>query len=211
MDYSKYSVLEFRRKFFKLFGASITITDPETNTLVGYIKMKVWSLKGDIRVFTDKSMQQEIVRIGGRQVVSLLKLYDIFDSQTGAKLATIRQKSLKSLFIRDHMDLIDTTGNEFGFVQETSGTLALIRRWVGLIPIAGPYAELVLMFVVQTFTVNSGVEGNNPQLVANITHKKNPIVVKMTLDTRGGQAKLDPRIYIAAVSLLSVLDAAKNK
>jgi len=42
MDYSRFSVLEFRRKFFKLFGAAITITDPETNTLVGYIKMKVW-------------------------------------------------------------------------------------------------------------------------------------------------------------------------
>jgi len=211
MDYSKYNILEFRRKFFKLFGAAITIIDPETNTLVGYIKMKVWSLKGDIRVFTDKSMQQEIVRIGGRQVVSLQKLYDIFDSKTGEKLATIRQKSLRSIFIRDHMDLIDANGNEFGFVQETSGTLALVRRWVGLMPIVGPWAALVLMFVVQTFTVNSGAEANTSQLVGNITHKKNPIVVKMTLDTRGGQAKLDPRIIIAVVSLLSVLDAAKNK
>ena len=211
MDYSRFSVLEFRRKFFKLFGAAITITDPETNTLVGYIKMKVWSLKGDVRVFTDKSMQQEIVRIGGRQVISLQKLYDIFDSQTGAKLATIRQKSLRSMFIRDHMDLIDANGNEFGFVQETSGTLALVRRYVGVIPVVGPLAELVLLFVVQTFTVNSGTESNNPQLVGNITHKKNPVVVKMTLDTRSGQTKLDPRINIAVVSLLSVLDAAKNK
>src|SRR5579872_4195475 len=147
MDYSKYNVLEFRRKFFKLFGAEITITDPETNTLVGYIKMKVWSLRGDVRVFTDKSMQQEIVRIGGRQIISLQKLYDIFDSQTGAKIATIRQKSLRSILMRDHMDLIDANGNEFGFVQETSGTLALVRRWIAIVPYIGTLIELILMFV----------------------------------------------------------------
>lgn len=211
MDYSKYNVLEFRRKFFKLFGASITITDPETDTLVGFIKMKAWSLKGDIRVFADKTMQQEIVRIGGRQIVSFQKMYDVFDSQTGEKLATIRQKSLKSVFIRDHMDLIDVNGNELGFVQETSGTLALIRRWVGLIPGVGPFIELVLMFVVQTFTINSGLQDSNPLLAGRITHKKNPLVVKMTLDTRGGQTRLDPRLNIAIVSLLSVLDAAKNE
>jgi len=211
MDYSQYSVLEFRRKFFKLFGASITITDPATNTQVGYIKMKVWSLRGDVRVYTDKTMQQEIVRIGGRQVVSLQKQYDIFDSKSGAKLATIRQRSLKSIFIRDHMDLIDANGNEFGFVQETSSTLALVRRWIAILPYIGPLIELILMFVVQTFTVNSDTQGNNQQLVGNITHKKNPVVVKMTLDIRGGQAKLDSRINIAVVSLLSVLDAAKNK
>ena len=211
MDYSQYKVLEFRRKFFKIFGAAITITDPETNTLVGYIRMKVWSLKGDIRVFTDESMQQEIVRIGGRQIISLQKLYDIFDSQSGTKIGTIRQRSLKSLFVRDHMDLIDANGNEFGFVQETSGTLALIRRYIVVLPFVGPYLELILLFVVQTFTVNAGTEGSNPQLVGNITHKKNPIVVKMTLDMRNALGKLDPRINIAVVSLLSVLDAAKNK
>ncbi len=211
MDYLNYSILEFRRKFFKLFGASITIMDPETDTLVGYIKMKAWSLKGDVRIFTDNSMQQEIVRIGGRQIVSFQKMYDIFDSQTGEKLATIRQKSLKSVLIRDHMDLIDVNGNDFGFVQETSGTLALIRRWAGLIPVVGPFIELALMFVIQTFSINSGLQGNNPQLVGRITHKKNPLVVKMTLDIRGSQVKLDPRLNIAIVSLLSVLDAAKNK
>jgi hypothetical protein len=211
MVYTNYKVLEFRRKFFKIFGAAITITDPETNTLVGYIKMKAWSLRGDIRVFTDKTMQQEIVRVGGRQVISFQKQYDIFDSQSSAKIGTIKQKSLKSIFIRDHMDLIDANGTEFGFVQETSGTLALIRRWIGLIPTIGPILELILLFVVQTFTVNAGNDDGSAKLVGNITHKKNPLVVKMTLDTRAAQTMLDPRVLIAVVSLLSVLDAAKNK
>jgi hypothetical protein len=156
-------------------------------------------------------MQQEIVRIGGRQVISFQKVYDIFDSATGAKIAAIRQQSLRSAFIRDHMDITDAAGNNYGFVQETSSSLALVRRWAGLLPIVGPLAELVLMFVIQTFTINQDPQGNAPQLVGNITHKKNPFVVKMTLDTSNGQAKFDPRLNIAIVSLLSVLDASKNK
>lgn len=211
MDYSQYGSLEFRRKFFKIFGAEISIFDPKSNNIIGYIKMNAWSLKGDVRVFTDKSMQQEIVRIGGRQFISLQKVYDIFDSHTGAKIASIRQKSLRSVLLRDHMDVIDAAGNSYGFVQETSGTLALVRRWIGLMPVVGPLAELILMFVVQTFTINYDPQGNAPQLVGNITHKKNPLVVKMTLNTIQGQTKFDPRLNIAIVSLLSVLDASKNK
>jgi hypothetical protein len=156
-------------------------------------------------------MQKEIVRIGGRQVISLQKVYDVFDSETGAKLASIRQKSLKSFLVRDHMDILDANGNSYGFVQETSGTLALVRRWIAIVPYIGPLIELILMFVVQTFTVNYDPQGNTPQLVGNITHKKNPFIVKMTLDTTQSQAKFDPRLNIAIVSLLSVVDATKNK
>jgi len=211
MDYSKYSVLEFRRKFFKLFGAEISIFDPNTDTLIGFIKMKAWSLKGDIRVFTDKSMTSEIVRIGGRQVISLQKVYDVYDSTNGATIASIRQKTLRSQFVRDHMDIYDANGKLYGFVQETSSGLALARRWIGVIPIIGPFIELALMFIVQTFSVNYDPSGNVPKLVGSIVHKKNPLVVKMRLDTSSAEYKFDPRLNIAVVSLLSVKDAVKNR
>jgi hypothetical protein len=209
MDYTQYPILEFRRKFFKIFGAEISIVDPATDQLVGYIKMKMWSLKGDVRVFTDQSMTTEIVRIGGRQKISMQKVYDVFDSTSGVKIASIRQKSLRSFFVRDHMDILDGNDNIFADVQETSSELAIIRRWIAIIPYIGPLIELILMFVVQTFTIS--YDPNAPQLMGNITHKKNPFIVKMTLDTTNAQMKLDPRINIAVVSLLSVLDASKNK
>jgi hypothetical protein len=82
MDYSQYSNLEFRRKFFKLFGASITIIEATSNTAVGFINMKAFRLRSDIRVFRDQAQQQELIRIGGKKVISLKPTYDVFDSTT---------------------------------------------------------------------------------------------------------------------------------
>jgi hypothetical protein len=211
MDYSQYKTLEFRRKYFKILGAAISIFPANSDTLIGYIKMKAWNFRGDIRVFTDKSMQQEIVRIGGRQIISLQKLYDIFDSASGNKLVTVKQRSLRSIFIRNHMDILDANGNDCGYVQETSSTLALVRRWIGLFPYVGIITDLVLAFVPQTFDVMKLSASGEPQLAGKIVHRKNPIVVKMSLDTSNAQASFDMRISIAVVSLLSILDAVKNR
>jgi hypothetical protein len=211
MDYSQYRVLEFRRKYFKILGAAISIFPADSDALIGYIKMKAWSLRGDVRVYTDTSLQQEIVRIGGRQVISFQKVYDIYDSVTGNVLVAVRQKSLKSIFLRDHMDILDPQGNAYGYVQETSSGLALVRRWVGIIPYVGLVIDLILMFVPQTFDLMYAPAGATPQLAGKIIHKKNPFIVKMRLDTTSAQVVFDQRINIAVVSLLSVLDAAKNK
>jgi hypothetical protein len=211
MDYSQYKVLEFRRKYFKLFGASISIFPANSNSLIGYIQMKAWSLRGDVRVYTDESMQQEVVRIGGRQVISFQKIYDIYDSATGSVLVAVRQKSLRSVFVRDHMDILDPQGNDYGYVQETSSGLALARRWIAFVPYIGILSDIILSFVPQTFDLFYAPTGSTPQLAGTIVHKKNPIIVKMRLDTTQAQTTFDPRINIAIVSLLSVLDAAKNK
>jgi hypothetical protein len=211
MDYSQYKSLEFRRKYFKLFGAAISIFPANSNDIVGYIKMKAWSLRGDVRVFKDTSMQQEIVRIGGRQIVSFNKAYEVFDSITGNILIVIHQRSLKSDFFRDHMDITDANGNQYGYVQETSKGLALVRRWIIFVPYIGFFGDILFLFVPQTFNIMYAPNGAEPQLAGTIVHKKNPALVKMTLDTSTAEAPLDPRLNIAIVSLLCVLDAAKNK
>jgi len=210
MDYSQFRVLELRRKFFKMFGPEISITDPATNTLVGYIKMKAWKLRGDIRVFTDQTMQREIVRIGGRQVFGLNRAYDLFDSFTGNPLVVLRFRGLRTYFVRGHVDILDPQGNPYGYVQETSSELAIIRRWIGVVPLIGPLIELILAFIPQTFDIMYTPMGGMPQLAGKIVHRKNPVIVKMLLDTTQAQVLLDPRITIGVGTLLSILDANKN-
>jgi hypothetical protein len=209
MDYSQYKVLEFRRKFLKIFGASITIFDPNSDTPVGYIIMKAFRLRGDIRVFKDKAQQIELVEIGGRQMVSFKPTYDVLESSTNQKLATVRFQSLRSYFFRVHVDLLDTVGNPLGYVQETSSQIAIMRRWLGLLPF-GDFIELIFAFVPQTFNIMYAPDGATPQLAGKITHRKNPVIVKMSLDTTEAQKLLDPRINIAICTILSILDANKN-
>jgi hypothetical protein len=210
MDYSPYKQLEFRRKFFTIFGTAIIMYDPNNKAVLGYIKEKFLSLRGDVRLFRDSTMQEEIIRIGGKQVVSLKPTYAVFDSPTGQQICTLRRSSLRSQFIHDHWDLLDVQGNIFGTVQETSSTLAIARRWIEIIPYIGPLIGLILLFVPQTYDVMYTLPGAQPLLEAKIIHRKNPIIVKLGVDTSMAQTTFDPRVNIAIASMLTILDADKN-
>ena len=209
MDYSQYKILEFRRKFFKLFGPEISITDPNTTNLIGYIKMKAWRLRADISVFTDQSMQQAIVSISGRQIISLKPTYTIMDAVTRQPLVTLRFRALRTYLVRGHIDILDNQGNPYGYAQETSSQLAIMRRWLRIIPF-GDLLELIFAFIPQTFDIMYAPNGATPQLAGRIVHRKNPIIVKMSLNTTEAQVALDPRINIAICTILSILDASKN-
>jgi hypothetical protein len=108
-----------------------------------------------------------------------------------------------------NVDLLDNQGNIYGYVQETSSSLAIMHRWFGLLPF-GDFVELIFAFVPQTFTVMYAPNNLNPQTAGYITHRKNPVIVKMSLDTTRMQTKIDPRISVAVCTILSILDANKN-
>lgn len=206
MDYGKYKKLEFRRKFWRFFGAAIDITDPETEQLVGYIEMKAWKLREDVRVYRDKTKSQEVLRIHARNIIDFGATYDVFDSDSGTPLFYFRRKGLKSTFVRDHWDVFNASDQPIGSIQETSSGLALARRWLGIIPYAGAVAELIFGFVPQTYSVLD--TGNN--VSATLAHRKNPFIVKFSLDRSSGSNSIDPRVAVSIVSLLAVIDASKN-
>lgn len=209
MDYSKYKQLEFRRKFWKLFGAEIKVTEPNSEQVVGIIKMKAWKLKEDIRLYSDAGLSNELIRIGARNIIDFGATYDVFDSPTHQQLFSLRRKGLKSTFVRDHWDMADTAGNQFGSVQETSSGLALARRWLELLPF-GEIIGLVFAFIPQSYTIFVNDTSGSPVDAGTILHRKNPLIVKMSLDTTAAQPDVDPRIGVSVVALLSVIDASKN-
>jgi len=92
MDYTQLKKLEFRRKYWKIAGAEIYVDDPNTQQEVGYIKMKAWKLREDIRLFSDRSMQREILQIHARQIIDFGATYDVTDSSTGQQFFSMRRK-----------------------------------------------------------------------------------------------------------------------
>jgi hypothetical protein len=203
---SQFSHLEFRRKFWKVFGAEISIFDPASETMVGFIKMKAWKLREDIRLYTDKSMQTEVIRIKARQIIDFGATYDVFDSETNQMIGSLQRKGLRSAFVRDYWKVLDATGNVTGAVQETSSTLALARRWLAAI---SDLFDLLFMFVAQTYTISDTKSGTSVP-AASLVHRRNPFLVRMALDVSDNQAKMDSRLLIAATALLSIMDAVKN-
>ena len=206
MDFSQHKTLEFRRKFFKIFGAEITITDPENNQLVGFIKMKAWKLREDIRIYSDRSRSQELLAIHARQIIDFSATYDVKDSTTGEPLFSFKSRGIKSTFVRDHWDVLDAAGQQIGALQETSSGLALARRYLGMLPFVGIVIDLLFAFIPQTYSLMD-IAGNT---TSKIVHRKNPFIVKMQLSVLNPSDALNARTSVAATALLSVIEAAKN-
>jgi hypothetical protein len=206
MDFAQFKNLEFRRKFFKILGAAIDITDPADGKLVGYIEMKAWKLREDVRVYSDKSKSTELFRIHARTIIDFGVTYDVFDSKSDAQLFSMRRKGLKSAFLRDHWDFKDTGDNLIGSLQETSSGLALVRRYTDLIPVVGWAIDLAMSFWPLTYTIAD----TKNMASATVIHQRNPFVVKFSLRRTDTDTSLDPRIPVAAIALLSVVDASKN-
>jgi hypothetical protein len=210
MDYSQYKQIEFRRKYFAFFSPLITVYAGTSQSVIGFIKMKGFRLRNDIRLYSDTSMQQEIVLIKARSIAALNMSYDITNSQTNQLLFTLQHHGLRSVLKRDKWDLFDAQGNAIGGINETSGALAIARRWLFLVPYIGPTLELLLEFTPQTFDITSISNATGTTLSGKIVHKRNPILVRMSLDTSMAPADYNPLVGISATALLSVLDAAKR-
>ena len=210
MDYSHHKRLEFRRKFFKIFGAAINIFDTDTNQQFGYVEMKAWKLREDIRLYSDNTKSHELLRIHARSIIDFGATYDVYDSATDKLLFSLRRKGLRSTFIRDQWLIFDALEIQVARLQETSSGLALIRRYVGFVPIVGAVADLVLYIAPLTYHIEAMLDGVVSGASARIIHRKNPFIVKIGLDITDVEVPMDPRISIAMTTLLSVIDASKH-
>lgn len=209
MDYAKYKRLEFRRKFFRILGAEIDITDPESDqagALVGFIEMKAWKLREDVRIYSDKSKSVELFNIHARTILDFGVTYDVSDSQSGEKIFTMRRKGLRSAFLRDQWEIGTPDDKPLAVLQETSSSLALLRRYTDLIPLVGWVIDLAMSFFPIQYTLRDAAG----ETAAEITHRRNPIIDKFGLDRSNAAAKLDPRVAVVATAMLSVVDSSKN-
>ena len=183
-----------RRKVFKLFGAAFHIYDTLGNVAF-YSKQKAFKLKEDIRVYGDTQMTSELLLIKARGVIDLGMTYDVIDSTTGTTVGALKRKGLKSI-IRDEWLILDTNDNEIGLIQEGSGALALLRRFIKIVSFISP----------QVF---NGYLGDAP--VLRFTANRNPFVHKVSLDY-GPDVNmiLDRRLGIAAAVLIIAIEGRQN-
>jgi hypothetical protein len=93
-----------RRKVLKIFGGSFHTYDGEQ--VVAFTKQKAFKLKEDIRIYSDESMQTELLSIQARQVIDFAAAYDIVDVEKGVKVGAARRKGFSSV-VRDSWILLD--------------------------------------------------------------------------------------------------------
>jgi uncharacterized protein YxjI len=179
-----------RREVFTIAGARFQIFDAEGNQLF-YSKQKAFKLKEDIRIYSDKTLDKELLLIKSRHVVDFSAAYDVVDSQEGKKVGALRRKGFRSI-LKDSWELLDASDRILVAVQEDSMALALVRRFIGLIP--------------QTF--HASLDGRTL-----VTYKQgfNPFVQKLGITIEpGARDVLDPRLILAGGILLVAIEGRQG-
>ena len=179
-----------RRKFLRIVGNEFRVFDPAGSQVL-FSKQKAFKLREDIRVWSGDDMQTEVLWIHGRQIVDFSAAYDVIDSTTGQKVGAFKRKGLKSV-VRDEWVLMDANDQEIGLFQEDSVGMAILRRFINIIP--------------QKFHMQVG----NTH-VANLRQNWNPFVVKVTVDfSPDTQRLLDKRLGIAVAILHSAIEGRQS-
>lgn len=185
-----------RRKFFKFFGDAFHIYD-DSGELAFYSKLKAFKLKEDIRLYTDQSMQKEILRIHATKALDFASSYEVFDSCTDEKIGALKRKGFKSI-LKDEWLILDSANQQIGAIKEDSLALALVRRFIPI--------DFLSFLLPQKFT---GEIAENT--VASFKQKFNPIVLKLDIDFSDDlHGALDKRLGLAAAILLSAIEGRQG-
>ncbi|MBB3110401.1 uncharacterized protein YxjI [Paenibacillus phyllosphaerae] len=189
----KFSHTQFlvRKKVLSLVGAKFHIYDNQEQ-LVMFSQMKAFKLKEDIRLYSDESMQEELITIQARSVIDFSATYDVVDAVTGEHIGSLRRKGMKSI-LKDEWIIQDKDETEIGLIKEDSALMALLRRFLtNLIP--------------QKFNVTlGGVQS------AVFYQNFNPFVSKLNVDFLiNRDRQLDRRLGLAAAVLLLAIDGKQG-
>jgi hypothetical protein len=186
-SYMEYTI---RKKVFSIMGAKLHIYNG-SEELVLFSQMKAFKLKEDIALYTDESMQKELLRIKARSVIDFSATYDVHDSETGEHVGALRRKGLKSI-LKDEWVILDRHDQEMALIKEDSTLMALLRRFITLIP--------------QKYNIE--FDGN---AIPAYRQNFNPFVTKIIADfseDRTGQ--LDRRLGLAAGILLCAVEGKQD-
>ncbi|MEC0134543.1 MULTISPECIES: hypothetical protein [Paenibacillus] len=179
-----------RKKVFSIMGAKLHIFD-SSEQLVLYSQMKAFKLKEDIALYTDESMQKELLRIKARSVVDFSATYDVHDTESGEHIGAFRRKGLKSI-LKDEWIILDRHDQEIGKIKEDSTAMALLHRFIAIIP--------------QKYNIEMD-DTTIPAFKQNF----NPFVTKIMADfSEDRKGKLDRRLGLAAGILLCAVEGKQD-
>jgi uncharacterized protein YxjI len=166
---------------------------------VCFVEQARFKFKEDIRFYTDDSKRQELMRLKARQRFDPNARYDV-TAADGSPIGQI-QKVFGASLLRSTYTLYDASGQETAKVTERSMPIALIRRFIGLIPFIGGFVDWVPIPYHFNFLRGDQVLG---------THERQKWKFRdtYTLDFSGDAGRtIDRRLVLATAVGLDALQA----
>ena len=180
----KTKLWSFINSYFRVFNAK--------EELIAYSQKAGFKLREDMRIYTDESMSEELVRISTGQIIDFGASYQVHDSKTGELLGSMKRSGFKSM-ARDHWTLMGPDGQVIYELQEDSLLLALVRRLLtNLVP-----ASYHLM-------KDGAIAG--PSFSQNF----NPFLLHFKVDLKGWDEAIDKRLALAMTILLLSIEGKQG-
>src|SRR5947209_19322362 len=180
-----------RQKIFT-FAPKFYFYDLQGNVLA-FLRKKVFTLKDEIRVFTDETQSMELLHIKARKIIDWGTAFDVTDSINNQKVGALKRRGWKSV-VRTEWIIMDANEQEIGKIQEDSLLLAMVRRFLtNLIP--------------QSYTFEIG-----SQQLGTARQNWNFFVPRMKVDFTSDPARrLDRRLAAAAIILLMAVEGRQKQ
>ncbi len=119
-----------KRPWLSVLDRSFRVYCPDGN-LVLWIRHPFLKLKDEWNFYSDERMQSLVLRVSDRKAGGLRMITDVFDGPTQALVGSVRNRGLKSWFVRDAWDVISPEENTLGEMVEESNSL--LRRFFPLL------------------------------------------------------------------------------
>lgn len=178
-----------KKAMFNFLGTSFRIYAPD-GKLAFYVKQKAFKLKEEITVYADEKRTRPMLRIKARQVLDVSATYDVTDANTGEVVGALRRHGLRSI-LRDKWLILGEGDKEIGQIEEDTGILALVRRFL-------------LKLIPQSFNVT--MHGRS---AGRIKQRFNPFVLVYDVEFPS-DGTLDLRLGVAAVVLLLAIEGRQG-
>lgn len=185
---------------YHVFGTNVGGTPA---SLVGLAQQKRFAFKEKVIFYADDKRDRVAFTFRAEKVLDVHGRYFVEDA-SGNLLGMFKKEFMASL-VNSTWKVLDKQGNEVMMIRESNQVLAVLRRFIGNIPLLGDLAELVIMFFKYQFEF---IDLQTNQVVG--TYRKTTLVrdhylLSMTNDAWGAA---DWRVY-AAISV--ALDALQSR
>jgi hypothetical protein len=180
-----------RQKIFSI--APCFFVQDQAGNALAFLRKKIFTLKDEIRVYTDETQSLELLNIKARRIIDWGTAFDVTDSINNQKVGALKRRGWKSL-VRKEWIVMDAFDQEVGMIREDSMMLAFVRRFLtNLLP--------------QTYTFEIG-----GQQIGTAEQNWNFFAPKMHVDFTADPAKrLDRRLLVAAVVLLMAVEGRQEQ
>lgn len=129
MDSQRFTANRYvlKRQILTLTG-KVRVYGPGEMLLL-YAEQKLLKLKEDIRLYSSDDKLQEVMNIQARSIIDFSAAYDVFDSNNGSQIGTLRRKGWRSV-LRDEWEILSPQGELLALIREDSQGRALARRFL---------------------------------------------------------------------------------